>query len=152
MEKMERGEAKVEFFTNLEFLKNEYKSGCIVCSILYKRAVKEKNIRMTYKVFNSYFNKYLREETETKIKKVDENLKYKSKYLEDLKEKQEQEKILEPKEKTEQNEEIQELLRQRREARRKNMEELEKRGLPETKNYVYDTTKGKNLDIVEPRK
>lgn len=53
---MKKGEAKVEFFTHLEYLKKEYEAGLVVSKFLYNKAVLEKNIKMTYTQFNKYFN------------------------------------------------------------------------------------------------
>lgn len=53
---MKKGEAKVEFFSNLEYFKKEYEAGLVVSKILYNKAVQEKNIKMKYNQFNKYFN------------------------------------------------------------------------------------------------
>ena len=57
---MKRGEAKIEFYTNLEYFKKEYESGMVVSKFLYQKAVGEKNIKMTYPQFNKYFNDILK--------------------------------------------------------------------------------------------
>lgn len=56
---MKKGEAKIEFFTNLKYLQNEYNDGLVVSKFLYKKAVHEKNFKMTYPQFNKYFNDFL---------------------------------------------------------------------------------------------
>lgn len=53
---MKRGEAKIEFYSNLNYFKKEFESGCVVSKFLYERAKKEKGILMTYSQFNKYFN------------------------------------------------------------------------------------------------
>lgn len=53
---MKKGEAKIEFYTNLNYLQNEYKSGQVVSKFLYQKTVREKNIKMSYWQFNKYFN------------------------------------------------------------------------------------------------
>ncbi|EHF1061125.1 hypothetical protein J0R77_001897, partial [Campylobacter coli] len=54
---MKRGFAKIEFFANLEYLKQEYNKGYVVSKILYEKAKQDKNISMVYSQFNKYFNK-----------------------------------------------------------------------------------------------
>lgn len=41
---MKRGFAKIEFFANLEYLKQEYNKGYVVSKILYEKAKQDKNI------------------------------------------------------------------------------------------------------------
>ncbi|MDN5071420.1 hypothetical protein O8C76_10350 [Aliarcobacter butzleri] len=53
---MKKGEAKVEFFSNIEYFKKEYEKGLVVSKFLYNKAVQEKNIKMKYNQFNKYFN------------------------------------------------------------------------------------------------
>ncbi len=53
---MKRGFAKIEFFANLEYLKQEYNKGYVVSKILYEKAKQDKNISMVYSQFNKYFN------------------------------------------------------------------------------------------------
>ncbi len=53
---MKKGEAKIEFFSNLEYFKKEYERGLVVSKFLYNKAVLEKDIKMTYVQFNKYFN------------------------------------------------------------------------------------------------
>lgn len=53
---MKKGEAKIEFYAILEFLRQEFKAGIVVSKFLYEKAKKQKNIKMTYKQFNKYFN------------------------------------------------------------------------------------------------
>ncbi|EDP5801363.1 hypothetical protein FV933_04820 [Campylobacter jejuni] len=62
---MKRGFAKIEFFANLEYLKQEYNKGYVVSKILYEKAKQDKNISMVYSQFNKYFN----DEFKNKIKK-----------------------------------------------------------------------------------
>lgn len=40
---MKRGFAKIEFFANLEYLKQEYNKGYVVSKILYEKAKQDKN-------------------------------------------------------------------------------------------------------------
>lgn len=53
---MKKGEAKIEFFSNLNYLKQEFESGLVVSKFLYKKAKTNKNLKMSYKQFNKYFN------------------------------------------------------------------------------------------------
>ncbi|MBK3501130.1 hypothetical protein [Campylobacter fetus] len=53
---MQRGEAKIEFYSNINYLKKEFENGCVISKFLYDKALKEKNFKMTYKQFNKYFN------------------------------------------------------------------------------------------------
>lgn len=53
---MKKGEAKIEFFTNLKYLQNEYNNGLVVAKFLYQKAVREKNFKMKYPQFSKYFN------------------------------------------------------------------------------------------------
>ncbi|EAH7052159.1 hypothetical protein AB7A01_001746 [Campylobacter coli] len=62
---MQRGEAKIEFYSNINYLKKEFENGCVVSKFLYDKALKEKNFNMTYKQFNKYFN----DEFKNKIKR-----------------------------------------------------------------------------------
>lgn len=62
---MQRGEAKIEFYSNINYLKKEFENGYVVSKFLYNKALKEKNFKMTYKQFNKYFN----DEFKNKIKK-----------------------------------------------------------------------------------
>lgn len=56
---MKKGEAKIEFFTNLKYLQNEYNNGLVVAKFLYQKAVREKNFKMKYPQFTRYFNDVL---------------------------------------------------------------------------------------------
>jgi hypothetical protein len=56
---MKKGEAKIEFFTNLKYLQNEYNNGLVIAKFLYEKAVREKNFKMKYWQFNKYFNDIL---------------------------------------------------------------------------------------------
>lgn len=53
---MKRGEAKIEFYSNIEYIKEKYNSGIVVSKILFEHLKKEKNIKMCYEQFNKYFN------------------------------------------------------------------------------------------------
>ncbi|MBZ7980331.1 hypothetical protein AVBRAN12640_07940 [Campylobacter sp. RM12640] len=53
---MKRGEAKIEFYSNIEYIKDKYNSGIVVSKILFEHFKKEKNIQMCYEQFNKYFN------------------------------------------------------------------------------------------------
>ncbi len=53
---MKKGEAKIEFFSNLNYLKKEFESGLVVSKFLYNKAKTNKNLKMSYKQFNKYFN------------------------------------------------------------------------------------------------
>lgn len=53
---MKRGEAKIEFYSNIEYIKKKYNSGIVVSKILFEHLKKEKNIKMCYEQFNKYFN------------------------------------------------------------------------------------------------
>lgn len=52
---MKKGEAKIEFFSNLNYLKKEFESGLVVSKFLYNKAKTNKNLKMSYKQFNKYF-------------------------------------------------------------------------------------------------
>ncbi|WP_376843464.1 hypothetical protein [Campylobacter coli] len=49
---MKRGFAKIEFFANLEYLKQEYNKGYVVSKILHEKAKQDKNISMVYSQFS----------------------------------------------------------------------------------------------------
>lgn len=152
---MKRGEGKTEFFANLNYLKEQYKQGIIISKFLYEKAVEEKNFKMSYKNFNNYFNKYIREDIEIKVKKVSEEIQYKSKFIEDFKEvkKEKKEEKTAETESSVKDEESEKFFEERRALRRQRIEEINKVGLPKSDNFVYDTTKGKNLNIIEfPKK
>ncbi|OCR86419.1 hypothetical protein CFT13S00388_09230 [Campylobacter fetus subsp. testudinum] len=57
---MKKGEAKIEFYSNLKYLKQEFESGLVISKFLYEKAKLEKNFKMTYKQFNKYFNDELK--------------------------------------------------------------------------------------------
>ncbi|MBZ7936320.1 hypothetical protein H2279_06750 [Campylobacter sp. B0100352/1] len=63
---MQRGEAKIEFYSNINYLKKEFENGCVVSKFLYNKALKEKNFKMTYKQFNKYFNDEFKNKIEKK--------------------------------------------------------------------------------------
>lgn len=80
---MKKGEAKIEFFSNLEYLKKEYQAGLVVSKFLYNKAVIEKNIQMTYTQFNTYFNRYFnRKDTNSQTTNINQNLISESKKIE----------------------------------------------------------------------
>ncbi|HDX6281811.1 TPA: hypothetical protein RPW02_001748 [Campylobacter fetus subsp. venerealis] len=63
---MKKGEAKIEFFSNLNYLKKEFESGLVVSKFLYKKAKNNINLQMTYKQFNKYFNEvFINNQTKT---------------------------------------------------------------------------------------
>lgn len=66
---MKRGEAKIEFYSNFEYIKEKYLSGIVVSKILFEYLKQEKNIKMSYDQFNKYFN------DEFKIKNELNNIK-----------------------------------------------------------------------------
>ncbi|MFA6760271.1 MAG: hypothetical protein WCR69_04425 [Sulfuricurvum sp.] len=73
---MKRGEAKIEFYANLKWLREQYESGLVVAKFLYDKAVEEKNFKMKYVQFNKYFNDELNEiEKATKEQKAKEAAK-----------------------------------------------------------------------------
>ena len=53
---MKKGEAKIEFFSNLKYLQNEYNNGLVISKFLHQKAKNEKKFNMTYAQFNKYFN------------------------------------------------------------------------------------------------
>lgn len=53
---LKKGEAKIEFFSNLFWLQREFELGLVVSKLLYQKAQKEINLKMTYVQFNKYFN------------------------------------------------------------------------------------------------
>ncbi|EKI5496049.1 hypothetical protein PAC54_001727 [Campylobacter jejuni] len=65
---MKRGFAKIEFFANLEYLKQEYNKGYVVSKILYEKAKQDKNISMVYSQFNKYFNEVFKNKIDFKNK------------------------------------------------------------------------------------
>lgn len=70
---MKKGEAKIEFFSNLEYIKKEYEAGLVVSKFLYNKAVLEKNIKMTYTQFNKYFNDTFNNKIDT-VHNINQNL------------------------------------------------------------------------------
>ncbi|EPR3147603.1 hypothetical protein ACU4US_001714 [Campylobacter jejuni] len=63
---MKKGEAKIEFYSNLNYLKKEFENGCVVSKFLYQKALKEKNFKMTYVQFNKYFNEIFKNKIDKK--------------------------------------------------------------------------------------
>ncbi|MFY4691205.1 hypothetical protein ACOTVD_09215 [Campylobacter jejuni] len=63
---MKKGEAKIEFYSNLNYLKKEFENGCVVSKFLYEKALKEKNFKMTYVQFNKYFNEIFKNKIDKK--------------------------------------------------------------------------------------
>ncbi|EAJ5683708.1 hypothetical protein BBZ05_07405 [Campylobacter lari] len=63
---MKKGEAKIEFYSNLNYLEKEFKNGCVVSKFLYDKALKEKNFKMTYVQFNKYFNEIFKNKIDKK--------------------------------------------------------------------------------------
>jgi len=59
MSKLKSGEAKVEFFTNFDFIKSKYESGYVVGTKLYKVVQDEQKIKMKYVQFNKYFQEFI---------------------------------------------------------------------------------------------
>ena len=59
---MKRGFAKIEFFANLEYLKQEYNKGYVVSKILYEKAKQDKNISMVYSQLNKIEKKEISQE------------------------------------------------------------------------------------------
>lgn len=68
---MKKGEAKIEFYAILNFLQQEFEAGTVVAKFLYEKAKEYKNIKMTYKQFNKYFNDTFK----TPKEKIDSNIK-----------------------------------------------------------------------------
>ena len=57
---MQRGDAKVQFFTNYDYIKDlYYKKGFVVAKHLYELLQKEEKISMSYKQFNRYFQEFI---------------------------------------------------------------------------------------------
>lgn len=57
---MQRGTAKVQFFTNYDYIKDlYYKRGFVVAKHLYELLKKEEIISMSYKQFNRYFQEFI---------------------------------------------------------------------------------------------
>ncbi|WP_162165545.1 hypothetical protein [Campylobacter fetus] len=72
---MKKGEAKIEFFSNLNYLKQEFEAGLLVSKILYQKAKIDKNFKMTYKQFNKYFNDELKNiHNRTKTDQISTNI------------------------------------------------------------------------------
>ncbi|EAI9929528.1 hypothetical protein C5535_08415 [Campylobacter jejuni] len=63
---MKKGEAKIEFYSNLSYLKKEFENGCVVSKFLYEKAKKERNFKMTYVQFNKYFNEIFKNQNTSK--------------------------------------------------------------------------------------
>lgn len=57
---MKKGEGTIEFYANLNWLKEQYEAGQVVAKFLYAKAVKEKGFKMSYKQFGRYFNEELK--------------------------------------------------------------------------------------------
>ncbi|ARR04746.1 MULTISPECIES: hypothetical protein [Campylobacter] len=71
---MQRGEAKIEFYSNINYLKKEFENGCVISKFLYEKAKLEKNFKMTYKQFNKYFNDELKNiHNQTKTAQISTN-------------------------------------------------------------------------------
>lgn len=71
--KYKRGEAKVEFYSNLDWIKDQYNNGVIISKFLFQKAQKEKNFKMGYPQFNKYFNEIFKPKKE--VKKTPKNQK-----------------------------------------------------------------------------
>ena len=57
---MQRGTAKVQFFSNYDYIKDlYYKRGLVVAKHLYELLKKEEIISMSYKQFNRYFQEFI---------------------------------------------------------------------------------------------
>lgn len=70
---MKRGEAKIEFYSNFEYIKENYLSGIVVSKILFEHLKQEKNIKMSYVQFNSYFNNEFKTKKEINNTKQENN-------------------------------------------------------------------------------
>ncbi|AHE95243.1 hypothetical protein GZ989_011195 (plasmid) [Campylobacter fetus] len=71
---MKKGEAKIEFFSNFNYIKHEFESGLVISKFLYEKAKLEKNFKMTYKQFNKYFNDELKNiHNQTKTAQISTN-------------------------------------------------------------------------------
>jgi len=53
--KAQRGEHKVEFFTNLTLIRKRYDEGMVVAKLLYDELITAKKISMPYQSFVRYF-------------------------------------------------------------------------------------------------
>lgn len=57
---MERGNAKIEFFSNYDYIQDlYYKKGLVVAKRLYEILQNEEKITMSYKQFNTYFQEFI---------------------------------------------------------------------------------------------
>ncbi len=80
---MKRGEAKIEFYSNLNFIKIKYDEGIVVSKILYNLVKNEKNIIMSYQQFNKYFNETFNITLQNQENKKISNLQDKEKISKD---------------------------------------------------------------------
>lgn len=67
---MKKGEGTIEFYANLNWLKEQYEAGQVVAKFLYEKAVKEKGFKMSYKQFGRYFNEELNQRKQQKEQKI----------------------------------------------------------------------------------
>jgi len=57
---MHRGDAKIQFFTNYNYIKSlYYERGFVVAKHLYNLLQKEEKISISYKQFNRYFQEFI---------------------------------------------------------------------------------------------
>ena len=56
---MQRGDKAIEFYSNLNWLKEQYKAGFVIAKRLYEKAVNERDFKMSYMQFCRYFNEEL---------------------------------------------------------------------------------------------
>ena len=57
--KLRAGDAKIEFFSNFDYIKEKYYDGFVVATKLYELVKKEKKISMKYVQFNKYFQEHI---------------------------------------------------------------------------------------------
>jgi len=66
----QRGIHKIEFFANIEYIRQLYKDGYVVAKILFEKLQKEKQITMSYESFIKYFNQNIKEPQQTIIPSI----------------------------------------------------------------------------------
>jgi UDP-N-acetyl-D-mannosaminuronic acid transferase (WecB/TagA/CpsF family) len=57
--KLRAGDAKIEFFSNFDYIKEKYYDGIVVATKLFELTKKEKKISMKYVQFNKYFQEHI---------------------------------------------------------------------------------------------
>lgn len=94
MTKIKKGTGKIEFFANLNFIKDKYyNDGYVVATEMHRLLKEEKNITMSYKQFAIYFKEFIINQDERFLSSAVKKQEYKTtKKLENSEEKKPSEK------------------------------------------------------------